>query len=72
MMQQSEHARQMVQRFRELVENAGDTIPDRHYDELVLIIESGLDTALLEVMNRISDRLAQMASEIQHDANYFD
>lgn len=71
-MQQSEHARQMVQRFRELVENAGDTIPDRHYDELALIIESGLDTALLEVMNRISDRLAQMANEIQHDANFFD
>ncbi len=43
-MHQSEHAQAMTQRFRELVESSGDTIPDSHYDELVLIIESGLDT----------------------------
>ena len=71
-MQQSEHARQMAQRFRELVESAGETISDQHYDELALIIESGLDTALLDVMNRVSDRLTQMANDIQHDANFFD
>ena len=71
-MQQSEHARQMAQRFRELVENAGDTLPDQHYEELALIIESGLDTALLDVMNRVSDRLTQMANDIQHDADFFD
>jgi hypothetical protein len=71
-MQQSEHARQMAQRFRELVENSGDVIPEKHYDELALIIESGLDTALLDVMNRISDKLSQMANDIQHDAKFFD
>lgn len=71
-MHQSEHARQMAQRFRELVESSGDIIADRHYDELALIIESGLDTALLDMMGKISGRLTQMATEIQHDANYFD
>ena len=56
-MHQSEHARQMTQRFRELVESSGDIIPDRHYDELALIIESGLDTALLDIMGKISGKL---------------
>ena len=71
-MHQSEHARQMTQRFRELVESSGDIIPDRHYDELALIIESGLDTALLDIMGKISGKLNKMASDIQHDAEFFD
>ena len=71
-MHQSEHARQMAQRFRELVESSGDIIPERHYDELALIIESGLDTALLDVMGKISGKLTKMASDIEHDATFFD
>ena len=71
-MHQSEHARQMAQRFRELVESSGDIIEQRHYDELALIIESGLDTALLDMMDKISGKLTQIANDIQHDANFFD
>ena len=71
-MHQTEHARQMTQRFRELVENSGDEIQDQHYEELALIIESGLDTALLDIMGKISGRLTQMANDIQHDATFFD
>ena len=71
-MHQAEHARQMAQRFRELVENSGDVLEDKHYEELALIIESGLDTALLDIMGKISGKLTQMASDIQHDANFFD
>ena len=71
-MHQAEHARQMTQRFRELVENSGDVLPEQHYEELALIIESGLDTALLDVMGKISDKLTKMADDIQHDANFFD
>lgn len=71
-MHQSEHARQMAQRFRELVETSGDVFPEKHYDELALIIESGIDTALLDMMGRISGKLTQMANDIQHDADFFD
>ena len=67
-MHQSEHARQMAQRFRELVESSGGNIEQEHYDELALIIESGLDTALLDMMGKISGRLTQMAKDIQHDS----
>ena len=71
-MHQAEHARQMAQRFRELVENSGVVFKDEHYEELALIIESGLDTALLDIMGKISGKLTQMANDIQHDARFFD
>ena len=54
-MHQAKHAEAMVDRFRELVEDAGDSLPVNHYNELKLIIEAGLDTALLEMMGRVAD-----------------
>jgi len=71
-MQQAKHAEQMVNRFRELVEDAGDSLSVNHYNELKLIIEAGLDTALLENMARISERLTVLAHDIQHNADFFE
>ena len=71
-MQQAKHAEQMVTRFRELVEDAGDSLSVNHYNELKLIIEAGLDTAILENMARVSERLALLAQDIQHDADFFE
>ena len=71
-MHQSDHAQAMADRFRELVETSGDSLSDDHYDELKLIIEAGLDTALVEVMQKIAGQLSQMASDIQNKAEFFD
>jgi hypothetical protein len=71
-MHQSDHAQAMADRFRELVEESGDSLPGTHYDELKLIIEAGLDTALVEVMEKIAGQLKQMAHEIQNNAEFFD
>jgi len=71
-MQQAKHAEQMVTRFRELVEDAGDSLSANHYNELTLIIEAGLDTALLENMERITEKLTSLAHDIQHNAEFFD
>ena len=71
-MQQAKHAEQMVNRFRELVEDAGDSLSVNHYNELKLIIEAGLDTALLENMARVSERLTGLAHDIQHNAEFFE
>lgn len=65
-MYQTKHAQDMTDRFRELVETAGDSLPEGHYDELKLIIESGLDAALIESMERIAHKLENLAHEIQH------
>lgn len=61
----------MADRFRELVEESGDSLPASHYDELKLIIEAGLDTALLEVMEKIAGELNRVARNIQNRAEFF-
>lgn len=70
-MLQVDHAQKMTQRFRELIEEAGDELPAHHYDQLHLIIEAGLDAALVEAMDKISEKLTQVAKDIQNDANFF-
>lgn len=62
----------MTDRFRELIEESGDSLPANHYDELKLIIEAGLDTVLLESMEKIAGELNQLAQNIQNKANSFD
>ena len=71
-MQQAKHAEQMVNRFRELIEDAGDSLSTDHYNELKLIIEAGLDTALLENLERVTEKLTGLAHDIQHNAEFFD
>jgi hypothetical protein len=71
-MHQAKHAEAMANRFRELVEDAGDSLPVNHYNELKLIIEAGLDTALLESMEKIADKLNGLANDLQHNARFFD
>jgi len=70
-MHQSDHAQAMAERFRELVEDAGDSLPENHYEELKLIIEAGLDTALVEVMEKIAGELNKMSHKIQNNAEFF-
>jgi len=67
-MQQSDHAAVMANRFRDMVEGAGDTLAESHYDELKLIIESGLDAALVDEMEKIATRLEGFAHDIKQSA----
>ncbi|MEE9492905.1 MAG: hypothetical protein V3W04_05960 [Gammaproteobacteria bacterium] len=71
-MNQAEHAAQMTQRFRDLVEESGDTLPTQHYDQLRLIIEAGLDTSLVEAMDKVTDKLTKIAHEIKNEVSFFD
>jgi hypothetical protein len=71
-MQQNKHAEAMVTRFRELVEDAGDSLSVNHYNELKLIIEAGLDTALLEAMEKVALQLDDVSHDIRHNASFFD
>ncbi|MGB5604317.1 MAG: hypothetical protein WBO14_17980 [Gammaproteobacteria bacterium] len=71
-MQQADHAQAMTDRFRELIEESGDSLPANHYDELKLIIEAGLDTVLLESMEKVAGELNQLAQNIQSKVNSFD
>lgn len=71
-MKRSEHAKEIAQRFRELVETAGDSLPEQHYDELTLLIEAGIDSALVDKLETIADKLGDISRSIRHDAEFFD
>jgi len=71
-MHKTQHAEKITDRFRQLVNQAGDNLAAEHYAELTLLIEAGIDTALLEKLEKMADKLQKLAHEIRNDAEYFD
>ena len=71
-MRHTEHAQEITDRFRELVEDSGDSLPTNHYDELSLLIEAGIDAALVDQMEDMAQRLEAMAQEIKNTAERFE
>jgi hypothetical protein len=70
-MQRTKHAQQIADRFRDLVTSAGHSLADEHYEELALLIEAGIDTALVEKLEGIADQLQKMAKSVRQDADQF-
>lgn len=70
-MKHSNHAEDITNRFREIVEEAGDIISPEHYSELSLLIEAGIDTAVVEKIEKIAHDMENMAHKLRHDAEYF-
>lgn len=71
-MKHTKHAQEMTERFRELVESAGDSLPESHYSELQLLIEAGIDTAMVETFEKMADKLDKIAHSLRHDAEFFE
>ena len=71
-MHKTKHAQQIADRFRQLVEMAGDSLSEEHYDELTLLIEAGIDTALVERLEKMADKLQALAHSVRNDAEFFD
>ncbi len=71
-MHKTQHAEKITDRFRQLVNQAGDNLAPEHYAELTLLIEAGIDTALLEKLEKMADKLQKFAHEIRNDAEYYD
>jgi len=67
-MKYSKHATNISERFRELVESSGESLSENHYDELSLLIESGIDAALVEVLEKIANKVEGLAHEIRSSA----
>lgn len=70
-MQRTKHAQEIAERFKQLVENAGHSLAEEHYEELALLIEAGIDTALVDKLEGIADRLQQLAKDVRKDADQF-
>ncbi|RDH86085.1 MAG: phosphatase [endosymbiont of Galathealinum brachiosum] len=71
-MHKTEHAQKITDRFRDLVQQTGDSLSVEHYDELTLLIEAGIDTALVEHLEKMADKLQKLSNEVRKDAEYFD
>ncbi|MDH3831058.1 MAG: phosphatase [Gammaproteobacteria bacterium] len=71
-MKKNQHARDLALRFKDLVEIDGDSLPDKHYDELALLIEAGIDTAVVENLERIANELSELSGKIRTNAEFFD
>ena len=71
-MHRNQHAQEITNRFRELVEDSGDALDDKHYDELSLLIEAGIDATLVDYMETISSKLEKMAHDVKHSAEFFE
>jgi hypothetical protein len=71
-MKRTKHAQEITERFREMVEQAGDTLSDNHYKELTLLIEAGIDTMLVETLENMADKLDKLSHSVRHSAEFFD
>ena len=71
-MKRTKHAKEISERFRELVEMSGDSLDEKHYDELSLLIEAGIDTALVEALEKTADRIENLAQKVRTNAEFFD
>jgi hypothetical protein len=71
-MKHSGHAEEITRRFRELVEEAGDNLSASHYDELALLIEAGIDAALVDKLEKMAAKVEKFSHDIRHDAEFFD
>ena len=70
-MKRTKHAQDISDRFKEMVEEEGDSISTEHLKELTLLIEAGIDTALVESLESIANKVEGLAQEIRVDAERF-
>ena len=71
-MKRTKHAIEITERFRELVEQSGASLGDNHYDELSLLIEAGIDTALVEILEQMADKIESLAHDVRSNAEFFE
>jgi hypothetical protein len=71
-MHRTKHAQEIATRFKTMVEQAGDSLSDVHYKELVLLIEAAIDTAVVDKLEKMADALNSMAHKVRNDAEFFD
>jgi len=71
-MHRNKHAQDVAERFRELVELAGDSLANTHYDELALLIEAAIDTSLVEQLEITAKQLENLAHDMRNNAEFFE
>lgn len=72
-MKQTAHATQIVDAFKaRLNPEQLEAVGAAHFDELSLLIESAMSTAVLEEMEKAADQVDDLAHKLRHFAEHFD
>ncbi len=67
------HAQQVVERFKEMISESGQQhIGQQHFDELTLLIESAMSSAVLDEMETAADKMDTLAHQMRNYAEHFD
>lgn len=70
---QTDHAQQVVDSFKEKLSKSGlEHVGQKHFDELQLLIESAIDSAVYLEIERIADKLDSLSHEVRQSAERFD
>jgi hypothetical protein len=65
------HAQHVVEAFKAKLSDSGrQHVGDRHFDELALLVESAISTAVLETMEHTADSLVTMAEKLRKEAEH--
>ena len=71
--QQTNHAKKVVNRFRKMIgEASSKQLGEDHWNELVLLVESAIDAAVLDAEEKICSTLETVVGGIRSDAEHFD
>jgi hypothetical protein len=64
-------AERVVNAFKQKLSQSGrDHVGDRHFDELTLMIESAISTAVLEKVEHAADLIHDVVESIRKDAEH--
>ena len=67
------HAEQVATAFMELLDtDARSRINEEQRNELAMLIEAAISTAVLEQLEHAADRVADLSKQLRHHAEYYD
>jgi len=68
-----QHAHEIVERFKEMISESGrQHIGKTHFDELALLIESGISSAVLDELETAANKMDDLAHQLRNYAEEFD
>lgn len=67
------HAEEVTQAFLDLLdEGARTAITEAHRNELAMLIEAAISTAVLDQLERAADRVARLSEDLRQHAEHYD
>jgi predicted Co/Zn/Cd cation transporter (cation efflux family) len=70
---QTQHAQDVVNAFKEKLSKSGiEHVGQKHFDELQLLIESAIDSAVFLEIESVADKVDSLAHQIRNSAEHFE